>query len=114
MSDQTGTPETDAGGYVLPREMDGPEHAPYPGYVQTPEQRRRWDMCAHMVTELAAYYEGGRADARFVWVGTRALYNSDIPSEQRTPESDAALAEFRKQFPARRQGTTEPGRATAD
>jgi hypothetical protein len=110
----SGMPDTTDNGYVLPRRMEGPLHAPYPGYVQTEEQRRRWDMCAHMVTELSAHYEGGRADARFVWVGTRALYNSEIPTSERTPESDAALAEFRKTFPARPQGPADSAMRTAD
>lgn len=72
--------ETD-NGYVLGSSHDGPLHAPIPPYVQTPEGRDRWTVCAGIVTRLSELLEpSGRADPRFVWVGTRALYNSDIPT----------------------------------
>ena len=73
--------ELDAGGYVAPRRMEGPQFAPFPGWVQTPEQRRRWELCAEGATVLSRLHEPtGRPDSRFVWVTTRALYNSDIPT----------------------------------
>ena len=83
----------DAGGYVLPRGFEGPEFAPFPGYIQTPAQRRRWTVCARIVSLLSARFEPtGRPDSRFVWVGTRALYNSDTPtgSDGQTVEEAAA------------------------
>jgi hypothetical protein len=58
----------------------GPEFAPYPGYIETAEQRERWDVSAGIVSALSSRFEpSGRPDSRFVWMGTRALYKSDMP-----------------------------------
>jgi hypothetical protein len=84
---------TDAGGYVLPRRMEGPQFAPFPGYVQTPEQRHRWEVCARASTLLSALHEpSGRPDSGFVWVTTRALYYSDIPTGEWPAEPTEAAA----------------------
>jgi len=50
----------------------------YPENVKTPEQRKRWDaarLAAIKVTESI----GG--DEYTVYLATRSLYNSDIPTE---------------------------------
>jgi hypothetical protein len=61
----------------------GPEFAPYPGYIQTPEQRERWDVCAGIVSTLSSRFEPtGRPDPRFVWLATRSLYSSDMPPSE--------------------------------
>lgn len=81
------TETMDAGGYVAPRRMEGPQFAPFPGYVQTSEQRRRWEICADAATTLSTLCEpNGRPDSGFVWVTTRALYGSDIPTGELPPE----------------------------
>lgn len=80
------------------RSFEGPEFAPYPGHIQTPEQRERWDVCAGIVSTMSSCFEpSGRPDPRFVWVGTRSLYKSDTPTGVATPETTAALAVLRKQ-----------------
>jgi hypothetical protein len=95
----SGMPDATDNGYVLPRRMEGPLYAPYPGYIQTPDQRERWDVCAEVVSTASSWFEpSGRPDSRFVWVGTRALYSSDTPN--------SALAELRRQ--GRRVGTGPP------
>lgn len=60
---------------------DGPELAPYPPYVQSAAERRRWDVCAQLATHASALHESsGNADPRFVWYATRGLYTSDTPT----------------------------------
>jgi hypothetical protein len=79
--------------------------ASYPVYIRTPGQRERWDVCAGIVSTMSSWLEpSGRPDPRFVWVGTRALYKSDTPTGEATPETTAALADLRKQ---RRRRQTE-------
>jgi hypothetical protein len=91
-------PDTTDNGYLHLSSHDGPEFAPYPGYIQTPEQRERWDICAAIMSTMSSQHEPtGRPDPRFVWVGTRALYNTDAPMGEATPETTTALAELRKQ-----------------
>jgi hypothetical protein len=49
----------------------------YPPYVSTESDRRRWDLCAAIATDLFGGVTGSSAD---VWAATRALYRSDIPT----------------------------------
>lgn len=61
--------------------MDGPKLAPYPGYVQTVEERRRWDAAYGIAEGVSALYErDGHPDSRFTWLTTRALYQSEYPT----------------------------------
>lgn len=49
------------------------EPTPLPGYVETPEQKRRWALCAALMENyFADLPEGERLEQ--VWQGTRALY----------------------------------------
>lgn len=63
-------------GYLQHGSMDGPELAPYPPYVQTESDTRRWDAAYGIAEGLSRLFEeSGEADARWVWYTTRALYN---------------------------------------
>jgi hypothetical protein len=55
-----------------------PRAAVYPPYVASEEERRRWDLCAALAEQLFADPEDG--SARDVWLATRSLYRSDIPT----------------------------------
>lgn len=57
--------------------MDEPRDNPYPPYVLTPEQRRRWDA-AEAAARRVAEEIGGNEET--VWLATRSLYKSDIPT----------------------------------
>lgn len=52
---------------------------PYPPYVNTEEERRRWDLSKATARDLAA--NSDIDDPAFVWLATRSIYNSDIPTE---------------------------------
>ena len=54
-----------------------PEHE-YPPYVKTEAERHRWDMAGRMAERVAEEIGG---DATTVWLATRSLYRSDIPTE---------------------------------
>lgn len=56
---------------------------PYPPYVVTPEQKRRWDAASAAARNVAAGIGGNE---RTVWLATRSLYKSDIPTGQ-APEN---------------------------
>jgi hypothetical protein len=106
----SGMPDATDNGYVLPRRMEGPQFAPFPGYVQTPEQRRRWEVCADAAATLSALHEpSGGPDSRFVWVTTRALYNSDIPTGE-LPAAEARRRPGRvaEAAPSSRQRAARP------
>jgi hypothetical protein len=60
----------------------------YPPFVQTDEQKYRWQCSWAVATEISAEYEGGVANSTFVFYFSRALYSSDIPTF--TPEERAA------------------------
>jgi hypothetical protein len=49
----------------------------YPRYVQTAEQKRRWRASIAAAEKFAAQSGG---DATSVWLATRSLYKSDIPT----------------------------------
>ena len=50
----------------------------YPPYVTTPAERHRWDMARQAALRVAEDIEG---DDTTVWLATRSLYNSDIPTD---------------------------------
>jgi hypothetical protein len=53
----------------------------YPPYVQTEEERDRWDAAGEVAKATSELHEAsGVADNVFVWTAQRALYNSDIPT----------------------------------
>lgn len=82
-------------GYVEGGSMDGPRLAPYPGYVQTVEERRRWDAAYGIAEGVSAMYErDGDPDPRFTWLATRALYQSELPT------ADGDLAEAARELEA--------------
>jgi hypothetical protein len=54
-----------------------PEHR-YPSYVKTEAERHRWDMASRMAERVAEEIGG---DATTVWLATRSLYGSDIPTD---------------------------------
>lgn len=54
----------------------GPEDSPYPPYVVGDEQRLRWDLCEAIARRI--FGEDGEAQ---VWMATRSIYKSDIPTE---------------------------------
>jgi len=58
---------------------------PYPPYVNTDSERRRWEL-----SEQAAYrlFEDVGADNVLIWTTTRSLYRSDIPTG--VPDESAA------------------------
>lgn len=57
----------------------------YPSYVVTDEQKHRWDMAGKAAREAAGEIEG---DETTIWLATRALYNSDIPTDPEDPSDD--------------------------
>ena len=57
-------------------EANRPGH--YPDGVRTPEQRKRWDVARLAAIKLAQDIEG---DEYTVYLATRSLYNSDVPTE---------------------------------
>jgi hypothetical protein len=66
--------------------------ATFPPYVQTEADRERWLLCRKIATAFSEQNEeSGVADVRFVWYGTRGLYQSDIPmtgSSEPAPDRD--------------------------
>lgn len=50
----------------------------YPDCVKTPEERRRWDVARLAAINVA---EGIGGDEYTVYLATRSLYKSDIPTE---------------------------------
>jgi hypothetical protein len=53
--------------------LGGP--APHPPYVESAEERRRWDLCEAIAEALF-----GDLDRASVWMATRAIYRSDLPT----------------------------------
>ena len=50
----------------------------YPDFFRTPEERKRWDAARLATIKLAGDIEG---DEYTVYLATRSLYNSDVPTE---------------------------------
>jgi hypothetical protein len=48
---------------------------PYPPYIESAEERRRWDLCEGIGEALF-----GDLDPASVWLATRAIYRSDVPT----------------------------------
>jgi hypothetical protein len=51
---------------------------PYPPYVTTEADRRRWDLSEQAARRVAANIGGDEAT---IWLATRSLYRSDIPTD---------------------------------
>ncbi len=50
---------------------------PFPPYVVTEQDRRRWDQAILMAIELSGPFEGGKAyDAAFIVGATRSIYRN--------------------------------------
>lgn len=52
---------------------------PYPPYVVTPEQKRRWDKALEAAEAMFADLEPSQQREQ-AWGAARVLYNSDIPT----------------------------------
>ena len=65
--------------------MEGDLKAPveYPPFVVTEQQKDRWDK-AQVAAEAVVEQTGGNAET--VWLATRSLYNSDIPTDDPSGE----------------------------
>jgi hypothetical protein len=71
---------------------------PYPGYVNLPELRSRWDCCKRLA-EVIAIGSGatrGSGDySTFIWYSTRSFFDSNLPtgdvSEVDDPQALAVL-----------------------
>jgi hypothetical protein len=48
----------------------------YPPYIQTDEERRRWNLAEAIARELF-----GDLDAASVWMATRAIFRCEIPTD---------------------------------
>jgi hypothetical protein len=60
---------------------------PYPPYVRTSEERRRWDICLRTATAMSELCEpSGVANSQYVWFMTRSFYKSGIPTG--TPDDE--------------------------
>jgi 2'-5' RNA ligase len=76
-------------GYVTHGSLDGPPLAPYPPWVQTAADTRRWDLAYGIAEGLSRMFEKtGEPDARWVWYTTRALYH-----DRTIPTGDGSLVE---------------------
>ena len=54
---------------------------PFPPYVVSADDRKRWNLCLSIARQHSEMFEpGGVADPQYVWFTTRALYKSDIPT----------------------------------
>jgi hypothetical protein len=56
--------------------LRGPDDTPYPPYVTTADQQRRWDLSEAIARELFA--EDGEAS---VWTATRSIYRLPIKTD---------------------------------
>jgi hypothetical protein len=69
----------------------GPALAPYPAWLR-PEDHSRWKAAAGIATLVSSSLEAdGLPGARFVWLGTRALFASDFPTGLASTDTLAAL-----------------------
>lgn len=76
-------------GYIAHGSFDGPELAPYPPYVQTASDTKRWDAAYGIAEGLSRQFEpDGEPDPVWVWNTTRALYHDrSIPTGDRAAET---------------------------
>ncbi len=69
----------------------------YPPYVQTTEQRRRWDYCR--ANSILYCGENGQpaenTESEDVWMMTRSLYRSDIPTDPPSDDADRQVRQGR-------------------
>jgi hypothetical protein len=52
---------------------------PYPPYVQSLEEKRRWDVCEELAEAMFGDLDPGQARAQ-IWSATRVYYRSDMPT----------------------------------
>jgi hypothetical protein len=52
----------------------------YPSFVQTPEQRERWDSCTKAAVAAWEKFEPGPPTGTWMLYTTSSLYFSDIPT----------------------------------
>lgn len=65
-----------------------PDYA-LPSYIQTPEDRERWELVFALAEETSRQNEpDGRPNSQFVWYFARHLYFSEIPTG--SPDDPAA------------------------
>jgi hypothetical protein len=63
------------------REQGPPRPPPaevYPPWVTSAEERHRWDLCLAVARQLFLDPQAGSASD--VWLATRSLYQSDLPT----------------------------------
>jgi hypothetical protein len=74
---------------VTASSFQGPRFSPYPPWLpRTVTARRRWDRAAAIIEHLSRQMEpDGEADARFCWIGVRALYRTEWDWEAEWRES---------------------------
>jgi hypothetical protein len=76
-----------------------PQNSPYPiatipayalpPFVQTPEDRERWELSVTLAETTSRQNEpDGRPNSMFVWYFARSVYHSDIPTG--SPDDPAA------------------------
>jgi hypothetical protein len=51
----------------------------YPPYVVDDDDRRRWDLCLAIATELFTDPKAGFGSAD-IWFATRSMYHSNVPT----------------------------------
>jgi hypothetical protein len=66
-----GKTEAASGRVGIPRMAE----EPYPLYVKTDDERRRWDLCRGISAELWG------DDVQMIWQATRTLYMSPVPTD---------------------------------
>ena len=62
----------------------------YPAFVQTPEQRRRWDSCTRVAVAAWEKYESGPPTGTWMLYTTSSLYLSDFPTGSADAEPGSA------------------------
>lgn len=58
---------------------ENPTPNPYPPFVTTADEKRRWDACAEAADAMFADLEPAQRREQ-AWSAARVLYNSDIPT----------------------------------
>lgn len=85
----------------------------YPPYVSTPDEKRRWAICVEVAESISSLCEPtGVPDGRFVFLTSRSLYSSPVPTgdeevaealdelDERLEERALELAESIQEAPA--------------
>ena len=69
-----------------------PDHA-LPPYVQTPEDRERWELAVALAEITSRQHEpDGTPNSTFVWYFARSLYFSEFPTGSRDDPAAALEA----------------------